>query len=185
MNTNALIEKFIANPNTLSDIKNRIIEIDKVFGIMTYRPLVDSLTTEIEAYVLEDMTNRIKSKKKWLERTDNLVNYTEIIIDSLVQQIDNKPINFMVNREVEVDGTSATIKWDNSVDPKGLEVIYSIYYSNKGNFKGDLNGVISDLKSNYGKIDNLSPGQYYFYVEASNGTYKTFGHDIRNSFVIK
>jgi hypothetical protein len=184
MNSNVLIEKFLANSNMLSDLRNRIAEISLTYNSETYKKWVDSLEILIKPWVFEDKTNKIKSEEKWNQNLGELLVFIENRPEALLTQIDNKPLNFMVDREVEIIGDNAILNWQESIDPNGLPITYTINYSNKSGFGGDIIGKIEGLKETSGKVENLTPGRYYFFIEASNGRYITYGHDIRNYFEI-
>jgi len=184
INTNTLIELFLVNENTLSTIRKRIVKLQDSFNSESYEPQIDSLAKQIWPYISADKTGIIKSKKRWLAGLDQMMEYIDERPQSLLTQIDNKPINFIVNRQVKVSNNSAHITWGRSIDPNGLPITYTIHYSNKSGFKGDIKGKIEGLENPAGVITNLAPGKYYFYIEASNGNYKTYGHDIRNFFIV-
>lgn len=184
INTNTLVEKFLANQNTLQSLRERIVEIQESFTYENYKKVVDLLKEQISHYVLEDKTNKIITEEKWSSNLDKLLVYVGERPENLLTQIDNKPINFMVHRDVKVDGNTAYISWEEAIDPNNLKVSYAIHYAFEGNFKGDNGRKVEGLDKTEGKIENLAPGKYLFYISASNNEYTTYGHDIRNTFVI-
>lgn len=184
INTNTLIEKFLANRETLLSVRNRIEELKSTFTQGHYKNEIDQLKEQIKTYVLSDTTNKISSEKIWSKNLDDLLMFVEERPNALLKQIDNKPVNFMVNRDVEIDGNTALIKWKEAIDPNGLPISYTIHYSHQGDFKGSSVAKLEGLSTTEGLIENLTSGKYYFFVEANNTHYKTYGHDIRNYFVI-
>ena len=184
INTNTLIEKFLANQETLLSVRNRIEELKSTFTRDIYKNEIDQLKEQINSFILSDTTNKITSEKTWTKNLDNLLKFVEKRPNALLKQIDNKPINFMVNRDVEIDENTALIKWEESIDPNGLAIFYTIHYSKQGGVKGNSTAKLEGLSTTEGLIENLTSGKYYFFVEANNTHYKTYGHDIRNYFVI-
>ncbi len=184
MNTNTLIEKSLANRETLKTIRKRIAELQPNFTKEIYNVEVDKLINQIGSYVLNDTTNKISSEKKWRKNLDELLRYVENRPASLLTQIDNKPINFMVSKEVIIDGNEVLISWERAIDPNDLPISYTLHYAKNGSFNDDSVRRVENLNSTEAKIENLSSGKYYFFVEANNTHYKTYGHDIRNYFVI-
>jgi spore coat protein CotH len=184
MNTNTLVEKILANRNTLQSVRERIVQIQTSFGLEDFKKEVDTLRKQLKTYVLDDSTNKIGTEEKWNSNLEKLLLYMDERPDNILRQIDNKPINFMVDREVKVDGNTAFISWEKSIDPNGLPITYSIHYALKNDFKDNNGKIIDGLKETHGKIENLASGKYFFYIAASNNEFTTYGHDIRNYFVI-
>jgi len=184
MNTNTLIEKLLANENSLMDLKNRIEKIRVNYTYPKYKNEVDSLQVLIEDYILEDRLSKIKSQEKWIDKLSQLLDFIDKRPAALLEQIDNRPRNFMVDREVEIDDATATISWEPSIDPNGLDLSYTVHYSTSGGFKEGESFTIEGLKNTSALIENLHPGKYYFFVSVNNSKYISYGHDIRNLFTI-
>lgn len=184
IHTNTLVEMFFANENTLQSIKNRIFELQNSFSTENYKKEIDLLRSQIQKYVFMDKTNKIKSKSTWNKNLNNLIYFIENRPMALLDQIDNKVLTFMVNREIEVANNSVIINWDKAIDPNKLPLTYTVHYAMDNDFKGDNYKKIEGLSTQQCKIVDLDPGKYFFFVSASNSKYITYGHDIRNSFVI-
>lgn len=184
MNTNTLIEKLLANENSLKDLRNRIEKISARYTDELYKNEVDSLQVLIEDYIFEDSLSKIKSREKWIDKLSQLLDFIDKRPAALLEQIDNRPRNFMVDREVEIDDATATISWEPSIDPNGLELSYTVHYSTSGGFKEGDSYTIGGLKNTSTMIENLNPGKYYFFVSVNNSKYISYGHDVRNFFSI-
>lgn len=184
IHSNTLIEKFLANKNTLQSIRDRIVELKKNFTGEKYSREVEVLKKEIQNYIFMDKTNKISSKNTWNKNLNNLVYFVKNRPDALLNQIDNKPLTFMVRREVDLDDNSAVITWDEAIDPNGLSLSYTFYCALNGDFKSDNYIKLEGLNTTTVTLENLVSGKYFFFVSTSNSEFITYGHDIRNSFVI-
>ena len=89
----------------------------------------------------------------------------------------------MVHPDVDVNKNEAEISWEEAIDPNGLAITYSIHYALNGNFK-EAKQTLTGLTKTSAVLKNLAPGNYQFFVSASNSKFTTYGHDIRNGFSI-
>ena len=89
----------------------------------------------------------------------------------------------MVNNDVDVDDNEAHITWSEAIDPKGLNISYTIHYALDGDFKNG-HQMLSNINTSSARLRDLAPGNYQFFISASNSKFTTYGHDIRNGFTI-
>jgi spore coat protein H len=183
MNTNTLIEKCFANQNTLRDVRNRIVKLKENYTKKKYQIELDDIQSQIQQYVLMDTTNKVNSSTKWQSDLSSLLQYIELRTDSVLNQIDHKVLTFMVDSDVDVNKNEVEISWEEAIDPNNLPITYTIHYALDGKFK-KAHQKLSGLTNTSAVIKNLSPGNYQFYISASNLKFTTYGHDIRNRFTI-
>lgn len=187
-NDNPLPERSWLTKAVFDDVKDRVNTLaSTIFNENHIFPIIDSLKAELKASVEEDGNDRVESLDVWYQNIDRLKNFVSKRYDEIQYQFSNFPSSFKANRTPGIYKDEITFTWSESVDPKGGEVSYRLYYNDNPNLDASVATVIKDIKGTSYTLDisGLKDGVYSWMIVAWDGTFGVEGFDNKNTFIKK
>ena len=183
MEGNPLLERAIINEKMLSDIKNRISELQQtVFNLKELGPIVDSLSAIIEPFIgKEKVVSRHPSFYK--KHVTDLKRFIQERYDDLQKQFAQNPTSFRIDQPEVAFSEDILLSWKHSIDPNNDTLVYKVRYSKREDFSSGVR-EIKNIIGNKTIIqhEKLSPGKYFFLVSVSDGNQTIYGYHSKHYF---
>lgn len=185
---NPLLEKSLLNAQEFENIKNELASLNSsVFTTAFIYPIIDSIQNVIAASVAEDTTDDIPDLAAWEAEILEDKMFIEQRYSEMLNQMNNIPVSFTVERENEVfaPGQENTFNWSPSSILSGGPFTYSFYLSQDISFESSETIIIEGITENMLTI-NLpeTEGKYYWTIEATTGFRDHGGFDTYNTLYI-
>ncbi len=183
MEGNPLLERSILNKKMLSDIQNRIKELDlEVVNMEMLEPVIDSLSTIIAPFIGKE---KIVSKQISLFKGE-VLNLKRFIIErniDLQEQFAQNPTSFYIDQPQKAFNGDVTLSWNHSIDPNNDSLVYTVNYSTREDFSSRMRKT-RNIKENKVVIKHgdFPPGKYFFMVSVTDGDETIFGYHSKHYF---
>lgn len=181
---NPLAEKALINDSTYLDIQKRIKELKStLFTPELINPIVDSLELILSPYIDLDTSDKINSKKEWINQLQKEKKFITSHPDQILKQLQKYPRGFEIFSAPEYIPKDYVLKWRESKNSDSL--IYKVLISEDFNFKSEVFEYKTknlELKIPSGLNQNVT---YFWKVIVENSFGKTEGFNTKNYFTIK
>ena len=170
-------ERAFIDDQIFSDIKGKIMEFsDKYYNIEHLGPIIDSLKTVIRTAVEEDTTKIFSDMAVFDAAIDHDKSYIQQRAGIVLEQMQKKPKNFMVNPGVRLAMDTVRFSWHPSESRSGNPVKYELAWSTRVSYEEEYATFVRDLTdTTYTAV--IEEGKYYWYVKAYDGDWETYGYD--------
>jgi parallel beta-helix repeat protein len=184
---NPLIEKLLINDTSYNDIIKKIHILEKnVFSSSYINHLIDSLENVLKPYIELDTTDKITSVDEWQKQLKTENNFLKEHPKKIIEQLENYPRGFEVERTQELVFPEFTLTWNKSNHPKKLPISYQIFISEDFDFADSitLKHILKDTSFQLPKTLEINK-KYFWKVVATDGKNETEGFNTKNFFTVK
>lgn len=183
---NMLVERALDCPPFFDDLKERLKVLSKTtFTPEHLNPVLDQLSSLLKDAVLQDSSHGISSKEDFNGRIKNEKKYFKNHYKKLIDQIHDMPTTFKVNRFEKTQHKDVTFKWNHSKSNRNKELSYTLHIGENILYEKDKTEIIKEIKTNYYTFNNMPEGNYFWYVEATDGEFTTIGYNSKNLLKVK
>lgn len=180
-------EKAIHDPQLLSEIRARIVQLEStIFNLSYIQPIIDSIETVIAPSVLEDETDDIETNAFWTGKISDYLSQFNNSPGNSLGQIDQRPRNFTVERVFVADPEEqVTVHWTPSQSPVSNPISYRFFLSDDPNVESApliLQSNITDTLFTFTAPAN--EGQYWYKVQSYDGFNYVDGFDTYNPLIV-
>ncbi len=183
---NPYMERALIDDIMFADVIKRVNELKSILNPDVLFPIIDSLVTVLEPSILEDTTDAIPDKNKWISEIGNDKIFIEKRIDYMNFQFENYPRSFKINKTRDTVTRNFNISWNKSKSPRNKEITYKVTLSSHLRMTDTARTVYyTGIKDTFMLVDvsKLKVNQQYWWkVEAYDGEYYTDGTDDVNYF---
>ena len=183
---NPFLERALLCEPIFNDIQHRIEELaGTIFNSDYLFPIIDSLATSLSSTILQDTLDDVANASVWNQVIEDDKNFIANRYNSLQYQFENYPTSFRIERATDIFTDSVKLTWHPSIDPKGDKITYILKYSDRKYFFAPYTITFTGITDTIFTLPKLpDPGEYFWFVTATDGYNETDGFDTWNKFTV-
>ena len=183
-NDNPIIERCYLSKMIRADVIQKLSTFEEVLGPEFYQPILASIESALQKLVLEDITDKVDSKKQWKNAIRKERKFLDNRAQKAVAKMQEFPFSFEVHKTAPLLSSPFYLSWDKSSD--STEVSYELFLSKDFLYKDSVSTRVYKTNSSQIKItEDLALGEYYWKVVAVKKDLKATGFNSKNSFMLR